>query len=612
MSEYLILFALIVTASSATMIVLENNAEEFLTESSASIGQPRGLRQDLGINPADSLPPWLTVPPPPTSGYSTYVPTADPSEEGTLISARHSGLCLGNRDERTFDGTFVEHQGCTSGAHQRWRPEEVSAGTFRIRHQATGKCLDLADGATGDGAKVQIWECNGGPSQQLQITAHPSGGFRFTWISTGDCVEIRDELMVPGAEAQQSSCDDADNQAFDFSAYTSLATTTSIPPPPFWSNASSLRIKPRGSDLCLEVPDVRTERSVQLAAGMCVAGLHQRWSILENTTGYHEFRAAHSNLCLNVPTTPAMASPPVNQFDCSRLTNQQVELEDHPAGGFRFILLHDDEKCVEMSAGLAFFRECSGSSAQAFDIEPWPTPPFGNQGDLQLRTRGSSRCIQVGGRSWNFDAPINEYDCTGYTHQRWQIFDVGNGLYDVKVRHTNYCASAQGSGTGDGTRLVQGGCSFNLGQLFGVSAHPAGGWRFSFGHTGKCLEARGGGFEHRPCSSSAAQSFEAGGWPFPSPPIYRRIRKDGTGSCIVDGGGLGSCDSPAARWNVGGSYSSVSNGLCWVAGVPPTTTTDPDASSVPPPPPGSFGVAGCSGGSDQQFSHGGSGELRVA
>ncbi|MEM8925639.1 MAG: hypothetical protein AAGD35_19205, partial [Actinomycetota bacterium] len=54
------------------------------------------------------------------------------------------------------------------------------------------------------------------------------------------------------------------------------------------------------------------------------------------------------------------------------------------------------------------------------------------------------------------------------------------------------------------------------------------------------------------------------------------------------------------------------NGSCWVAGVPPTTTTDPDASSVPPPPPGSFGVAGCSGGSDQQFSHGGSGELRVA
>lgn len=216
LAEYALMTALFSTVVAGAFTFLEDRSAVYLTDTGSAISKPRGLQQEIGINPDETLPPWLTTPPAPS--ITTTSIAGAPVDGGVLIAAGHSGLCLGTRGGQTGDWTVVEQQTCNGEAHQRWLIEAGGTVGSTIRNQKSGSCMDLPPrGGGGDGV-VRIVACNGTSAQELWLSDHPAGGTRLTGVESGRCVTIRSELMVPGAEARRRRCRGGPNQAFTIDA----------------------------------------------------------------------------------------------------------------------------------------------------------------------------------------------------------------------------------------------------------------------------------------------------------------------------------------------------------------------------------------------------------
>ncbi|MEH1017952.1 RICIN domain-containing protein [Micromonospora sp. CPCC 206060] len=125
---------------------------------------------------------------------------------------------------------------------------------------------------------------------------------------------------------------------------------------------------------------------------------------------YYEFRADHSNKCLDVANASIAHGTPVVQGDCWGGTNQH-----------------------------------------------WRWIHVGN-GYYEIRPQHSNKCLDVANASTAHGTPVVQGDCWGGTNQHWRFVLLSNGTYEIRARHSNKCLDVANASIAHGARVVQGDC----------------------------------------------------------------------------------------------------------------------------------------------------------
>ncbi|MBO4206926.1 RICIN domain-containing protein [Micromonospora echinofusca] len=125
---------------------------------------------------------------------------------------------------------------------------------------------------------------------------------------------------------------------------------------------------------------------------------------------YYEFRADHSNKCLDVANASIAHGTPVVQGNCWGGTNQH-----------------------------------------------WRWIHIGN-GYYEIRAQHSNKCLDVAHASTAHGAPVVQGDCWGGTNQHWWFVQLSNGTYEIRARHSGKCLDVANASTAHGARVVQGDC----------------------------------------------------------------------------------------------------------------------------------------------------------
>jgi Ricin-type beta-trefoil lectin domain-like len=117
-------------------------------------------------------------------------------------------------DVRSEDGPYsngarLQIYYCTGAAEQRWRPEYVGNGYYRLRVMRSGMCMDVRAAWTFPGADIQQWTCANVPQQHWRLVWQPGlppGVYMLQAEHSGMCVELAGGNGSPGTFLWQNYC----------------------------------------------------------------------------------------------------------------------------------------------------------------------------------------------------------------------------------------------------------------------------------------------------------------------------------------------------------------------------------------------------------------------
>ena len=138
--------------------------------------------------------------------------------EATVITAAHSSMVLGVRDESLDNSATIQQFNETGSDSQHFVFEEVVSGRFSAWVRHSGRCLDIIGAGVDPGHNLGQYSCSRALNQQFSFVPHDEDGSHS--IRTGHsglCIGVADESMDEGAAVVQQSCTGADNQRFYFS-----------------------------------------------------------------------------------------------------------------------------------------------------------------------------------------------------------------------------------------------------------------------------------------------------------------------------------------------------------------------------------------------------------
>ncbi|RGC65917.1 Endo-1,4-beta-xylanase A precursor [Micromonospora sp. MW-13] len=125
---------------------------------------------------------------------------------------------------------------------------------------------------------------------------------------------------------------------------------------------------------------------------------------------FYEFRARHSDKCLDVANASIAHGTPIVQGNCWGGTNQH-----------------------------------------------WRWIAVGN-GYYEIRAQHSDKCLDVANASTAHGTPVVQGNCWGGTNQHWRLVLLSNGFYEIRAQHSDKCLDVANASTAHGARVVQGDC----------------------------------------------------------------------------------------------------------------------------------------------------------
>jgi endo-1,4-beta-xylanase len=87
----------------------------------------------------------------------------------TIVGVQ-SGKCVGVVGASTASNARLDIETCTGTASQRFRPEAMGGGFFRMRNELSRLCADVLGVSLDDGALIIQFACGTGQNQQWSFT----------------------------------------------------------------------------------------------------------------------------------------------------------------------------------------------------------------------------------------------------------------------------------------------------------------------------------------------------------------------------------------------------------------------------------------------------------
>jgi polyhydroxybutyrate depolymerase len=109
----------------------------------------------------------------------------------------------------------IEIRTCAGIASQRFRPEPVGGGFFRLRNELSGLCMDVSEISLTAGAPVLQFACNTGLNQQWSFTdVAAATAERITVRHSGQVLDVTGQATADGTLLEQWPSNNGTNQQF--------------------------------------------------------------------------------------------------------------------------------------------------------------------------------------------------------------------------------------------------------------------------------------------------------------------------------------------------------------------------------------------------------------
>ena len=125
-----------------------------------------------------------------------------------------SNKCVGVVGGSTAEHARIEIRPCASIATQRFHPEPMGGGFFRLRNELSGLCLDVSGVSLTAGAAVIQFGCSTGLNQQWSFTDVAGGAERVTARHSGQVLDVTGQATADGTLLEQWPSNNGTNQQF--------------------------------------------------------------------------------------------------------------------------------------------------------------------------------------------------------------------------------------------------------------------------------------------------------------------------------------------------------------------------------------------------------------
>lgn len=139
--------------------------------------------------------------------------TLNTSSSYTLVGVQ-SNKCVGVPGASTAVGAQLDIETCTGIASQRFRPEAMGGGFFRMRNELSGLCMDVSGVSLADGAAVIQFTCSTGLNQQWSFTDVTPGAERLTARHSGKALDVTGQGTADGTPVEQWTWNTGNNQRY--------------------------------------------------------------------------------------------------------------------------------------------------------------------------------------------------------------------------------------------------------------------------------------------------------------------------------------------------------------------------------------------------------------
>ncbi len=139
--------------------------------------------------------------------------TVNPTVSYSLIGVP-SNKCVGVVGGSTASGAQLDIATCTGTAIQRFRPEAMGGGAFRMRNELSGLCMDVTAVSVADGAAVIQFACGTGLNQQWSFTDVAGGSEVVTARHSGKVLDVTGQATTDGTLVEQWTSNGGANQHF--------------------------------------------------------------------------------------------------------------------------------------------------------------------------------------------------------------------------------------------------------------------------------------------------------------------------------------------------------------------------------------------------------------
>jgi len=139
--------------------------------------------------------------------------TINTSASYSLVGVQ-SSKCVGVVGVSAAPGARLDIETCTGTANQRFRPEAMGGGWFRMRNELNGLCIDVSGVSLADGAAVIQFGCSTGLNQQWAFTDVAGGSEVITARHSGKVLDVTGQVTTDGTLVEQWSSNGGANQHF--------------------------------------------------------------------------------------------------------------------------------------------------------------------------------------------------------------------------------------------------------------------------------------------------------------------------------------------------------------------------------------------------------------
>jgi hypothetical protein len=125
-----------------------------------------------------------------------------------------SNKCVGVVDASTATHARLDIETCSGTSSQRFHPEAMGGGFFRLRNERSGLCADVLGEGLTDGTLVIQFTCGTGLNQQWSFTDVAGGAERITVRHSGEVLDVTGEGTADGTLLEQWTSNNQTNQQF--------------------------------------------------------------------------------------------------------------------------------------------------------------------------------------------------------------------------------------------------------------------------------------------------------------------------------------------------------------------------------------------------------------
>jgi len=139
-------------------------------------------------------------------------PPPPPAPPGWVITSLHSGKVLDVTGVSKENGAPIQQWEYNGGGNQRWIPEHVGGGTYRMVAAHSGKVLDVSAFSKASGAPIIQWDWHGGANQRWILRSPAPGVVKFVNVNSAKVLDVTGVSTANGARIQQWSPTTGANQ----------------------------------------------------------------------------------------------------------------------------------------------------------------------------------------------------------------------------------------------------------------------------------------------------------------------------------------------------------------------------------------------------------------